>query len=180
MAKILQPEHGLSHWVKWWLDQAFIGPGWYTAQETGVSKKGMNDQQFMRVMQARAARGIKPHALDWLLYQRPEMVHFELKVKDKVGTDNQEITRKLLEAQGIPTAVCRTVPEIHRFLAANNIRLHGNSAGIAALAHERYLAGRREDAVKVAKPKTASKPRAGKPTQSRIKALERIRRGVLF
>jgi VRR-NUC domain len=178
MARKAQIEHGLSHWVDWWLERAVVRPCWFTAQETGVNRWDMTPAQYMRVMQLRQARGIKPHALDWMLFQKPEFLCFELKVGNNPVSDQQEATMRLLAAQGIPVGVCRSVHEVFGFLRRCGIRLNDSAPYVANLAHEHYLAARRQAAG--AKPKRATKPRAAKPTRSRVTAVESVRGRVPF
>lgn len=144
--KIDHAEHGLSHWVDKFLDRAILGDCWYTAVETGTWIRSETPQARMNAEAKRRARGIKPHHLDWCVWQRTTglYVQFELKVENRPLRPGQRATIMLLTRNNISSAVCQTVPEVSDFLADVGFELHGNHRNIALELHEHYLAKRRK------------------------------------
>lgn len=146
--KIDQAEWGLSHWVDKFLDRAMLGDCWYTAIEGGVWTQSKDPAVQMNAAAKRRARGIKPHHLDWYVWQRTTglYVQFELKVENRPLRPGQRATIALLTRNNICSAVCQTVPEVSDFLADVGFELHGNHRNIALELHEHYLAKRRKAA----------------------------------
>ena len=114
-----QAEHGLSHWVDLFLERALLPPCWFTAVDTGTYRPGITREQWMAAEQKRRAMGIKPHHLDWYVYQRATgiYVQFELKVAGRPTLPGQDQTLDALHRNKIAACVCETVPSAARTIS---------------------------------------------------------------
>lgn len=152
-----------------------IEPCWYSAIEGGTIMVNKSPQARMLESQRRKARGIKPHHLDWMVYQHPIYSQFELKYGDPKPSDGQETTMKLLADRAIPAACLNTVMSVYDFLRDAGFKLHGNAENIATEIEARWRAMDEAKRGGEAKPKRASKPRAEKASASQARRLAALR-----
>lgn len=177
-------------------DRILLKPCWHTAVETGTvivrregdSEASMQRSRFARE-NARKYQGIKPSHLDFYVFQPlpmkrthdgPEQmgpaglyVQIELKIGTKESA-NQTATRNALAREGIQSATCRTLQEVHDFIKGLGFRLHPNSSGILFELQQHYEAACR--AAKLKAPGAKSyKPHVVKAEAGRLRKVERIR-----
>jgi hypothetical protein len=175
VSKIDQPEWRLSHYVDSLLDRIMIEPCWYSAIEGGTIMINKSPQARMLESQRRKARGIKPHHLDWMVYQYPIYSQFELKYGVPKPSDGQDTTIKLLSDRDIPAACLSTVMGVYHFLRDAGFKLHGNAENIAAEIEARWRAMDEAKRGGDAKPKRVAKPRAEKASAVQAKRLAALR-----
>lgn len=125
--------------------------------------------------------GIKPHHLDWYVYQKPIFMQIELKVGYNQLSDGQRTTMRLLNDRGIQSDVCWTIEQFYSALLNAGFRLHGNAQNIMTEVAERYAAAC-DTARQPKKPGPRSyKQQEAKPTSAQLKTVARIRAsGVRF
>lgn len=175
-----QAEHRLSHWVDTFLERVMVEPCWFTAVDTGTIMVNASPQARMNWQAKRKAMGIKPHHLDWYVYQRPLFAQFELKVGTNDATPGQAATRIALARHAIPTEVCWSVPQVHAFLVKAGFRLHENALNIALEIHERVGASNDAAALKKGKPKPKARVVQAKPSRAQIEKTNKMRSRVMF
>jgi len=174
MADRNQHEHRLSHFCDKLIERIVLEPYWATAVDTGTVLFSKNP--YARIMWENHRRwmGIKPHHLDWYIYQNPIFVQIELKHGYNQLSPGQRTTIRLLEERGIQADVCWTIPQFYSTLLNAGFRLHGNAQNIMFEIDERYQAAER----KAEEPKAkapARKPSAPRPERTKLAAIERIR-----
>lgn len=196
MAK--KPEHVFSHYVNELFERVLCPPVWFTAVETGTWIEGETPQRRFAAEAARRYQGIKPHALDWYVFQLEKNVvepvlgrihdtappgcltwfgpngrymQIELKVGKNKPTPGQIDTINHLTKLGIQSDVCRSLADVFCAVNTAGFRLTENATYVLRELEARYAA--LLDAAP--KPKRAGKARALPPSQGKLKAVARIR-----
>jgi hypothetical protein len=167
-------EHRLSHWAGELIERIMLEPYWATAVDTGTMMVSPDPHARMIWESRRRFMGIKPHHLDWYVYQNPTFVQIELKHGYNQPSEGQRTTMRLLNERGIQTDVCWSIPQFYGALLNAGFRLHANAQNIMFEIDERYKAAERaaEEPKAKAKPRKPSAPRA---TKSQTDAVARIR-----
>lgn len=180
MVKHDKPEARLSHYVDALLDRILTEPCWYTAVDTGTVMVNSRPEARMMWEQRRRAMGIKPHALDWMVYQSGVFACFELKIAGGRVSDGQKTTIALLSERDIPAAVCWSIWDVYEFLVRSKFLLHANAENIAVEISARWQAAQEGADEKKGKPKKAARSRAAKPTLQQVRKLTAMRGRIQF
>jgi hypothetical protein len=164
-----RPEERLSHWVDQLLERTLSRPCWFTAVDTGtiLTKKPDETEEQVRIRRynrenMRKWMGIKPHHLDWYVFQHQHQIsfghvvdahhygpyglwaQFELKVGKNKPSLGQLQTIEALRKQGMQATVCWSLPEVFTFLNTMGFRLEANAEYVLKELMERYAAACRE------------------------------------
>ena len=166
------PEHRLSHYVDTLLDRIVLEPCWFSAVDTGTVMVNSTPTARMRWEQRRRAMGIKPHHLDWYVYQAPLFGQIELKFGSNKPSAGQQDTMAALARQNIAHGCAWSVLDVYRWLRDSGYRLHANAENIAHEIEARWRAA--QDGAERKKPaRRTSRARTAKPSRAALAAAAR-------
>lgn len=188
-----KPEHRLSHWCMELCDRIILrdGPHWWTAIDTGsMIGYGKSEEKSDRIRMAMEAskkyQGIKPHALDLMIYQAPTLLMCELKIANderaarKALSRGQLDTMEVLDRCLIFNTVSWSIPSFYSALRTHNFRLAENAWTTVKLIEEEYAAAVRASEIEKPKRKRAA-PKAQPRFVASSSVVKRARsRGILM
>jgi len=170
---LVKPEHALQIRIKKWVRECVTAPHCFLAFDRSQRREGANGGSTHL---AEKARGIRSGTPDTVLCVDGRAIWIELKAPTtKRGpTENQEDVGDDLVKAGQFWGWCNSVTGYYGLLCQAGVPMASMASLWAENADLRAGVGLKP------KPKRAYKPRAPKPTPSRIRAIEKARRETLF
>jgi len=119
--------------------------------------------------QDKKARGVKPGLPDLMFKFDRRTVWIELKTEKWRLQDTQESVRDMLTGNGDDWHVARSIDDVEAILRSYGLALRATAGGITERLQQR-----------LEMPRKAGKPRVAKPSASRIRRTEALRKRIAF
>ena len=155
------PEHMLQKACAKFLNHALPPDVWFTAIDH-ATRSAVEGQE-------KKARGVKPGLPDFMFKFGGRTVWIELKTEKGRVQDTQESVRDVLERNGDEWHVARSIDDVEAILRGYGLALKATAGGVTEKLQAR-----------LEMPRKAGKARVAKPTASRIKRVEALRKRIAF
>ena len=155
------PEHIFQKAVAKFLNHALPPDVWFTAIDHATRSAIEGSEK--------KARGVKRGLPDLLFKFHRRTVWIELKAEKGVVSDEQEKVRDVLTRNGDDWHVARSIDDVEAILRSYDLPLKATAIGIT----DRLQA-------RLEMPRKVSKPRVAKPSLSRVRRTEALRKRIVF